>query len=82
MKRQYKRIESLFHTNQQRNCTHPDEAVQVAFEGGYHFSAGDVYDDVRETLVCTRCGCEVELMDEAQATEMEAYISHDWGMAF
>jgi len=68
----------LYHTDQQRNCTHPDECVQVAFEGGTRMIAGEVDDNIRETLVCTACGCEVVMVED---NVMDRYISHEWGWA-
>jgi hypothetical protein len=81
MKPQYKRVGSIFHTDEQRYCCHPDNMVQVAQEGAIRLSGGELYDNTREVLVCTACGAEVELMEEKVATQMQNYISHDWGMA-
>jgi hypothetical protein len=82
MKPQYKRVGSIFHTDEQRYCTHPDERVQVAQEGRSPIiRGGEIYDTTREIMVCTACGAEVELVSEKEATEMQNYISHDWGMA-
>jgi hypothetical protein len=68
----------VYHTQQQRNCTHPDESVQVCYEGGIKFVGGEIDDTIRETLVCTACGLEVVMVDDCQ---MDRYISHEWGWA-
>lgn len=38
-------------------CRHRRKAVN--FSGGYHYSAGEVWDNVRETLVCLECGSRI-----------------------
>jgi len=81
MKPQYKRVGSIFHTDEQRYCTHPDERVQVAQEGAIRLSGGEIYDTTREIMVCTACGAEVELVEEKVANDLENYIGHDFGWA-
>ncbi len=41
-----------------RRCPH--RRTIVAATGGYHYSAGDVWDDIREYVVCLDCFQTVE----------------------
>ena len=66
----YRRIGSAWHSNNQRNCSHPDKSVQVEREGGIRFYGGDIYESTREKLVCIECGAELELIPEKRALEL------------
>ena len=47
------------------DCSHINATVES--RGSYHFSAGDVWDDIEEYVVCTDCG-EI-LFDEGDNDE-------------
>ena len=78
----YKRAKhEVYHTQQQRNCTHPDSSIEVEIEGNrVTVRGGEVDDSTREIMFCRDCGLEVEMVDPTP-TEMQNYIGHDWGFA-
>jgi len=39
-------------------CRH--EHIEFQSTGGWHFSNGDVWDDIKEVDICLDCGCEVK----------------------
>jgi hypothetical protein len=59
----YKSIGHLFLTKDQRNCLHPDDAIITDWDGRWHFD-GDPWDDIREHLICQKCGAEVKLVNK------------------
>lgn len=44
----------MAHRRRQK-CRHEDAEFK-GFSGGYYFSAGDVWDDIREEWYCPECG--------------------------
>ena len=46
-------FDSSLHVNFMR-CMHPRATTEIT--GGMHFSAGEVWDDIQERLVCLECG--------------------------
>lgn len=49
-----------------RKCSH-DAARFMGYSGGYHFYAGEVWDDIREDWYCPQCG---RFLAEKEVTEM------------
>lgn len=52
-------------------CDHKNTTLLTT--GGFHFSAGEVWDDIEETVICLDCGeevqpqpVEIEIQDEAE----------------
>ena len=46
-------------------CSNHSNIVEDSI-GGFHFSGGECYDNVREFLVCRDCGMEFDNMDEVE----------------
>jgi len=59
----YKSIGSLFLTKEQRNCPHPEDKIELLTSGSFHFD-GEVWDDLKDILVCAECGAEVRLIEK------------------
>ncbi len=66
----YRRIGSAWKSNEQRNCQHPDRAVQIEYPGIIRVYGGEIYDTTQERLICTDCGSELELIPEKRELEL------------
>jgi hypothetical protein len=75
MKTYRRATHEVYHTTQQRNCTHPDSSILVQQWGGTKLVNGELYDTTREVMFCRDCGLEVEMVD------MVNYIDHEFGFA-
>ena len=48
-----------------RPCRHPETVLNTT--GGMHFSAGEVWDDLEDHVVCKGCGHEVNKRGKPQS---------------
>ncbi len=65
----YDEIRYLYNAylQQQEECPHRRTAVLAT--GGYHYSAGEVWDDLREVTVCLDCGKTLPEPDSSEDPE-------------
>ena len=63
----------IFHTHLQRNCTHPDSEVELFHLRRYQDLLREIYDTVKERMVCTICGLEGEMVDPTPTEDPELH---------
>jgi hypothetical protein len=57
-----------------QGCQHPADRLRFATTGGWHFDAGDVWSDEKESVFCTACGRNVTRWFERRSKEISAKL--------